>query len=411
MPDLTDFNDFELPPLPSLPKMPVKLSSSSETAVTSPSEVENTAAESIEEPSPASANAAESNEHVKPADADMDFELPPLRAPKETKSAGASDEAGDASDFELPPLPVRPAEDEENQSDYLESPELDDADYGEAVSYEERVESAERESIAEAEEQFDFGDYDPDADLDPDSISLDEMTELSDLTSKKEFREKNLKEQAKLNDLAMEVGTNAVVLDDLSDEYLPPEKAAADLLEQEKLDDEGKRLLKQKLAEDLQKVPENFNKRASQNMYDRLMEEKKMKIAKKGFGVSLIVVFLGFISAAISYLFLDWGEHNWFQLTGVAMVITSLLLFIKSKRAKIMAQLFYILGIAAYLFPGMGMYLMDPKSLQDEESMAFRLVMYGVAAVINVICVIILTKSESLNIYYTAKFSKHSKRR
>lgn len=93
-------------------------------------------------------------------------------------------------------------------------------------------------------------------------------------------------------------------------------------------------MLKQRLEEDLSKRPENFNARASKNMYNRLMEEKKLKIAKKGFGISLIPIAMGLGSAVISAIFLNWGSYLFFQYVAVFMIVGALMLFIKSKHVK-----------------------------------------------------------------------------
>lgn len=416
MPNLTDiptFDDFELPPLPA---KPIKKAEGNPFAV----------------------------DEAPAIDKDIDSALPPLPEKTVDNSVTSVEEPVSNIDDELPSIPSKTIDDsvsaintvstdslpetavksDPDALDTINTPVLNDEDYElppvpaapkkestvdeDIFIIEENEKDDETEKIKEAEEQFIFDDdYDMDLDsLSKDSIVLEDMATLSDLTTPAEHSTKNIKEKIKLDDLAMEVG-NSAVLDDLSDDYQAPQQKAVDLLEKETLKDDEKRVLKQRLEEDLQKLPENFNQKASIHMYNRLMEEKKMKIAKKGFGVSLGVIALGFVSAAISFLFLEWGGHNWFDLCAIAMVIASLILFIKSHHAKILSQLIYFLGIVAYLGPGLAMYILDPNTSADSDY-GTKLTMFGVAAVVNILCLVILTKSESLNTYYTAKFSGKS---
>lgn len=367
-PDL--IGDFELPPLP---KRPVKLDGN---------------VEQIEK---------------ELSDKEIDEELPPLPEKTVDNSLDAIkdevssdslqnadsedvpdelDEIRTGDDFELPPLPEVKKEEKPSDDDFIieEEPPEDDG----------------------TDETFDFAD---DYDLpepDKSSLVLEDLTaNVRPIRSGREESARNMREAIKMNDLSMEVGSGPV-LDDLSSEYKAPENQAADLMDKEKLDDDQKRILRQRLNEDLGKRPENYNARASQNIANRLLEEKRLKIAKKGFTISIIPILMGLASAAICFFKLNWGDYQWFTFVAPFMLLAALMLLVKSKHMKMLAVSIY--GVCALIYAGVGLVLF---TLNNSISDGIVHILFGIAAVaLNVISILILIKNEAVNIYYSGHFKK-----
>ena len=384
----TNFDDFELPPLP---KRPAK-------------NIDGTDADSAKTVKPVVSVGVDDNAlpplPEKTVDNSLDAitdipdnnELPPLPEKTVDNSLDAISNIPEASlpdadekkhevdkveeidlsgdDFELPPMPERPKPETENEE--------------EIQIYDTKAEEAAEKAKAD-EEKFVFED-DYDADLDhisTDSIILEDLTDhVAPIRTREEESARNIKEKIKMDDLEMEMGP-APILEDLSDEYA-----------------DEKRVLKQRLEEDLSKRPENFNARASKNMYNRLMEEKKLKIAKKGFGISLIPIAMGLGSAVISAIFLNWGSYLFFQYVAVFMIVGALMLFIKSKHVKMLSIAMYAVSLLLYVGVGLGLYVV--KGNND----IIHLVTSVLASGLNIVSIVILTKSEAVNTYYSSDFKK-----
>lgn len=366
-PDL--IGDFELPPLP---KRPAKLEDGVEKL------------------------------DKEPSDKEIDAELPPLpektvdnsldsindEVSSDTLENAVTEDVPDEldgidtdDDFELPPLPEVKKE-EKPAEDFIieEEPPEDDG----------------------TDETFDFSD---DYDLpepDKSTLVLEDLTaSIKPIRSGREESARNMREAIKMNDLAMDVGSGPV-LDDLSNEYKAPENQAADLLDKEKLDDDQKRILRQRLNEDLGKRPENFNARASQNIANRLLEEKRLKIAKKGFAISIIPILMGLASAAICFFKLNWGNYQWFPYVAPFMLLAALMLLVKSKHMKMLAVSIY--GVCALIYTGVGLVLF---TLNNSISDGIVHIIFGIVAVaLNIISILILIKNEAVNTYYSGNFKK-----
>ncbi|WP_432649491.1 hypothetical protein [Huintestinicola sp.] len=367
-PDLID--DFELPPLP---KRPVKLS------------------ESVEKLD------------KELSDKEIDAELPPL--PEKTvdnsldaikdevsadklKNADSEsvpdklDEIKTDDDFELPPLPEIKKEEKPADDNFVieEEPPEDDG----------------------TDDTFDFTDNYDLEEPDTSSLVLEDLTaSVKPIRSGREESARNMREAIKMNDLTMEVGSGPV-LDDLSSEYKAPENQAEDLVEKDHLDDDQKRILRQRLNEDLGKRPENFNARASQNIANRLLEEKRLKIAKKGFTISIIPIIMGLASAAICFTQLNWGDYQWFTYVAPFMLLAALMLLIKSKHVKMLSVSIY--AVCALIYAGVGLVLF---TFNNSISDGIIHIIFGIAAVaLNVISILILIKNEAVNTYYSGNFKK-----
>lgn len=336
------------------------------------------------------------------SDKEIDAELPPLpektvdnsldaindKVSSDTLENAVAEDVPDEldgidtdDDFELPPLPEVKKE-EKPAEDFIieEEPPEDDG----------------------TDETFDFSD---DYDLpEPDQSTLvleDLNASVKPIRSGREESARNMREAIKMNDLAMDVGSGPV-LDDLSNEYKAPENQAVDLMDKEKLDDDQKRILRQRLNEDLGKRPQNFNARASQNIANRLLEEKRLKIAKKGFAISIIPIIMGLASAAICFFKLNWGDYQWFTYVAPFMLLAALMLLVKSKHMKMLAVSIY--GVCALIYAGVGLVLF---TLNNSISDGIVHIIFGIAAVaLNIISILILIKNEAVNTYYSGNFKK-----
>ena len=238
----------------------------------------------------------------------------------------------------------------------------------------------------------------------PEDIGItDPSKALAPMRTAKEAKSKNAIEKMKMDELAMNM--EAPVLDDLSDEYAAPEKRADDLLERDHLESDEKLVLKQRLHEDLGRRPENFNARASRNMYNKLMEEKKLKIAKKGMMLSFIPIIMQLIAAGLCYFKMNWGNYEWFQYVAIFGVASAVLLLIKSKHTKMFSIIITAMTVLMYVGPGLVMYALDEK-MQAKDDYIVHVVCAAAAALLNVGAILLLTKNEPINIYYTTKFRR-----
>lgn len=380
--DIDNLDDFELPPLPA---RPVKLTSELQNVAAAP--VVDDSKLDVDLPPLPEKPIDDSVETINSAAAD---DLPEAKSSEQ--EADSVDEIELSDDFDLPPL--RTPEEAKK-----EEPKPDD----EVFIFED--DSDKEEAPPPAEDIFDFeGDYDMDLDnINTDNIVLEEMARVAPIRSSREESERNIKESIRMSDLEMDIAKP--VLDDLSDEYAAPQKKAESLVERDKLEADEKLVLKQRLQEDLGKRPENFNARASKNMYNKLMEEKKLKIAKKGFAISFIPIIMGLIGAALCYLKMNWGAYQWFKYVAVFAVVGSLLLFIKSKHAKMFSIILYALTLIMYVGPGLVLYALN-ETMQAEPDYTIHIICAAVACVMNIAAVIILTKNEAVNTYYTTSFSR-----
>ena len=363
MPDndlLKTADDFELPPLP---KRPAKLS----------------------------------NDSSAPADKDIDSDLPPL--PKQSFNKPAepllvkSESADD--DLKLPPLPEKKAEKKpaEDDADFPPLPEKKEEPAKEPV-YEEEIYPED-----ELDDPTDFDDYDPDAEPDAEGLVLEDLTSRGG--KGRRVSAQNMRDAIKMNDLTMEIGSGPV-LDDLSEEYQAPQKKAKNLTDQDMLDENEKLVLKQRLNEDLGKRPTNFNARASQNLANKLLEEKRLKIAKKGFAITILPIFMGIISAGICYTQMNWGDFQWFNYVAPFMLLGAILLLIKSKHIRMLSVSIYAVCALIYVGPGLVMFTLE-NSIQD----GIIHILFAIGAVaLNIISILILMKNEAVNIYYTTNYKK-----
>ena len=287
-------------------------------------------------------------------------------------------------DFELPPLPEVKKEEKPKEEEFVIEQEPEEDDH--------------------TDDTFDFSDeYDLDDEPDKESLVLEDLAAtVKPIRSGREESARNMQEAIKMSDLSMEVGSGPV-LDDLSSEYKAPEAQAEDLMSKEQLDDDQKRVLRQRLNEDLGKRPENFNARASQNIANRLLEEKRLKIARKGFAISVLPILMGIASAAICFFAMGWGDYEeLFKYSAPFMLLGALLLLVKSKHVKMLAVALYGVMALVYAGPGLVLFTLN-NSIQD----GIIHILFGIGAVaLNVISILILIKNEAVNTYYSSNIKK-----
>ncbi|MDE6592839.1 MAG: hypothetical protein K2K57_07245 [Oscillospiraceae bacterium] len=401
-------NDFDLPPLPV--RKPDNSAANTEASA-------NEAVAATETP------VAYVSETANQTD---DFELPPLPAKPEAENSeteNSTDNADSvnnisyeppaeeaASDgFDLPPLPERKPENEEAAAaDGFD--ETDGAYREEHAIYDTVPENQAEPEPSPREEKpaprVSLEDN-PDIDLNdvtPEDIGISDPSKvLAPMHTAKEAKARNVREKMKMDELAMNM--DAPILDDLSDEYAAPEKRADDLLERDYLESDEKQVLKQRLHEDLGRRPENFNARASRNMYNKLMEEKKLKIAKKGMMLSFIPIVMQLIAAGLCYFKMNWGNYQWFAYVAIFGVASAVLLLIKSKHTKMFSIIISAMTVLMYVGPGLVMYALDEK-MQAADDYIVHIVCAAAAALLNVGAILLLTKNEPINIYYTTKFRR-----
>lgn len=421
--------DFELPPLPVRKPAPQAAGASQENASGNVSGNSETvpaddfdlpplpAREPAENVPPEASAAATVSDSAENAFPESDFELPPLPV-RETETTETADIPGEGEtaapeqdityenpgdDFELPPLPEKkPEETQENAYEEQEQETYNEPDYVEAAPETEYIPESERSKPRVSLED------DLDIDLEgvtPEDIGIDDPSKaLAPMHTAREAQARNVREKMKMEDLAMDLDTPPV-LDDLSDEYAAPEKRAENLMERDHLESDEKQVLKQRLQEDLSRRPENFNARASRNMYNKLMEEKKLKIARKGMLISFIPIVMELTAAGICFFTMNWGTYQWLSYVAAFGAFGALLLLIKSKHTKMFSIIISAITVLAYAVPGLVLYAID-ETMQNERDYIVRIVMAAAAVLLNVGAILILTKNEAVNTYYTAKFRR-----
>ncbi len=397
-------DDFDLPPLPV--RKPDKTAADNSAADNSAAD--NSAADDFDLP-PLPVKKAAPSEPETPTDESAPYSADNISEEVPEASPAASD------GFDLPPLPERVPEkgaenaeavpDEEEQAIYNPAPEPEPV----PVPRKEKPAPGNEKTEPKNEKpapKISLEDN-PELNLDnvtPEDIGItDPSKALAPMRTAKEAKAKNALEKMKMDELAMNM--EAPVLDDLSDEYAAPEKRADDLLERDHLESDEKLVLKQRLHEDLGRRPENFNARASRNMYNKLMEEKKLKIAKKGMMLSFIPIVMQLIAAGLCYRTMNWGNYQWFEYVAIFGVASAVLLLIKSKHTKMFSIIITAMTVLMYVGPGLVLYALDEK-MQAADDYIVHVVCAAAAALLNVGAILILTKNEPINIYYTTKFKK-----
>lgn len=251
------------------------------------------------------------------------------------------------------------------------------------------------------------------------SISLDSI-QLSDMDyNDKKVKSRALGQQNKLDEIAMSIGDKPL-LEEMSDEYVPTEKKTADLASKEELDKDEKQLIRERLEAEIGKRPEGYNKKTSLQMYHNLMNEQKIKKAKKGFFKVLLLIGLGIITAVITYFKLNWNDAaQAFDEEGklggallylpIATGFFSLLLFFKLKSVKVISAIYFAANTIILIGPGFVKFALD-TSKQTDSNYLITLIFYILAILMSAYICIQLCTSEVVEAYYTTNLITDKKK-
>lgn len=319
--------------------------------------------------------------------ADDDFELPPLKeAPKETAEAAPAAEAYTEEPVRQAPQPEEKPAPAPKEPEYI----VDDEDY----DYDGKLE-----------------------DMDTSGIILEDMDQgkkrssrVSYIRTGEQDAAKTIKNQVMMDDMSLEMKNNKPILEDLSDEYNPQTNAKKRMSDEDdfvltkKLDDSEKLAIKNHLNEEINSRPKRFNQRASNAMYAKLMEEKRIKKAKKGLLMTIGVMLLTLACAAITYIGIMPLNDLYLYLAGGSLVF-SLLLMVKSKKVKVLSTLYFAINTIVLAGPGLTMYILTQNEHPDPE-FNLRVVFFSAAIILSVAAIAILCKSDTIEAYYTTSTRK-----
>ena len=249
-------------------------------------------------------------------------------------------------------------------------------------------------------------------DISAESIALDSIdVKLEDMRTDKSSMISSLKNQIQADDLAMSV-ENRPKLDEMSDEYFPSQRTSSDILSKEKLDKDEKELIKTRLKTEMETKPEGYDKKKSLAMYKKLMDEQKAKSAKRGFAMLLITAALGLVSAVLIYLTKPNanGSQPLLDYLPIGAVVFSLFMLVKSKFAKILSTLYFVVCTVMLIYPGLVGYALDPQN-QNGNDFIVKILIYVAAVVMCAVTFIRLFMNKDIEEYYSYTPAKGGRRR
>lgn len=250
------------------------------------------------------------------------------------------------------------------------------------------------------------------------NVSL-ESIQLSDMDyNDKRAKSRALGQQSQLDEIAMSLGKKPV-LEEMSDEYIPTEKKTVDLAAKDELDKDEKQLIRERLEAEIGKRPEGYNKKTSLEMYHNLMNEQKVKKAKKGFFKVLLLIALGLLTAVITYFKLNWSDAaQAFDEEGklggaliylpIATAFFSLILFFKVKPAKVISTIYFAANTIILIGPGFIKFALDTD--QQPDHYIVTLFFYILAILMSAYVCIQLCTSEVVEAYYTTNLITEKKK-
>lgn len=250
-------------------------------------------------------------------------------------------------------------------------------------------------------------------DISADSIALDSIdVKIEDMRTDKSSIISSLKNQMQADDLAMSVA-NRPKLDEMSDEYFPSHKKSADIMSKEQLDKDEKELIKNRLKTELEKKSEGYDKKKSLAMYKKLMDEQKAKSAKRGFVMLLTAAATGLISALLIYLAKPnaGGQHPLMDYLPAGAIVFSLFMVLKSKFAKIMSTLYFVVCTVLLIYPGLAGYALDPANQNLGKEYVINLIIYAAAVAMCAVTFIRLFMNKDIEEYYIYKPDKGGRHR
>lgn len=328
---------------------------------------------------------------IDPNDIDVDkFDLPPLKKPSPSRNTGSARVTTAA----------RP-------DDMLNPDPSSDMPYDIGKSHI----SANEEPVYNREEAL------PDdsalSDIDPSNIVLDDMDKKSkDSGSRSTDRDAAaaIKNMVMMDDMDMALDEKPI-LEDLSNEYTTVKERirTEDLSTKDKLADNEKQAIKQRMQDEINRRPENFNMKASQAMYNRLMDEKRIKKAKQGFALTLVTMFLGLASAGATFVGIGRSEidnYTLYILLSIGTALFSLLLMIKAKPVKTLSTLYFLADSAVLAVPGLIMYIVnqrkiDPDIAKNDPDFNKMVIWFAIALIFSLASFIMLVSSKTMDAYYT----------
>lgn len=218
---------------------------------------------------------------------------------------------------------------------------------------------------------------------------------------------KSIANQIKLDDISLEMSESAPVLEDLSTQYKPTyNKAKADEQFRPVEKKSEKQLIKERLQREINRVPDQIDKKESLALYKKLMEEKKIKDAHKGLVSTIFVMVFGIMSAFISYFFLDWSSQAVFKYLAIAAMVFSLLLLIKLKFVKVLCTIFFAVNTLILLIPGVIKFAIQSEMAEaNETSFIKTLILLVAATLLSAISCFQLATSDKIEAFYSTKIS------
>lgn len=248
-------------------------------------------------------------------------------------------------------------------------------------------------------------------DISVESIALDSIdVKLEEMRTDKSSMISSLKNQMQADDLAMSVA-NRPKIDEMSDEYFPSHRKSVDIMSKEQLDKDEKELIKNRLKTEMEKKPENFDKKKSLAMYKKLMDEQKAKAAKRGFIMLLVTAAMGFASAVLIYFAKPnaGGDQPLLDYLPVGAIVFSLFMVVKSKFAKIMSTLFFTASTVLLIYPGLFSYAFKTEN-QLKNNYVIQLAIYVAAIAMCAVTFIRLFTNKDIDEYYSYTPNKGGRR-
>lgn len=240
-------------------------------------------------------------------------------------------------------------------------------------------------------------------------------TLLSDMDyDSRKASSRNLRQQMEMDDIAMSMG-NKPVLEDMSKEYAPTPKKAEDLAQKDVLDRDEKQIIKQRLEQELGKNAHRTNKKTSLQMYHDLMNQQKVKKAKQGFFIVLMLIGMGIITAVISYFKLWTGNEELWNSIPLLMYIPfataffSLLLFLKAKFARVLSAVYFAINTVILVGPGFVKFCID-NSATGLEDHVFMMLYFVVAILLSGFICVQLCTNEKVEAYYVTHLLTEDKK-
>lgn len=249
-------------------------------------------------------------------------------------------------------------------------------------------------------------------DISVESIAIDSIdVKLEEMRTDKSSMISSLKNQMQADDLAMSV-ENRPKIDEMSDEYFPSSRKSVDIMSKEQLDKDEKELIKNRLKTEMEKKPENFDKKKSLAMYKKLMDEQKAKAAKRGFIMLLVTAAMGFASAVLIYFAKPnaGGDQPLLDYLPVGAIVFSLFMLVKSKFAKIMSTLFFTASTVLLIYPGLFSYAFKTENQLLGKKYVIQLILYVAAIAMCAVTFIRLFTNKDIEEYYSYKPSSGNRR-